>query len=273
MARKNNEDGTSLSEKAQKKELHELLLKQAKESGYHATRYLLSQSQSLTKSLNANSNTNSTLALSSLHLISLVISTTADDCQPLDEDDEFVQFSVQKLDQSGIGGAAGITSFVKLWFETRKQYTLFPSVTVERLRYLSKAGATIVKLLIKVGELEEFEEGKIDSDFMCEDEGGEGAESSTSASEEDARELNQAMADAMKERRKEDGTVTGKTRAQKKKEKKKQKKRKVPGGAQVETTDDDEQGPNVSEPKWKARSSRFFSAVPVLTPGLESSQQ
>ncbi|KAH8923963.1 hypothetical protein BT69DRAFT_1280989, partial [Atractiella rhizophila] len=152
----------------------------ANQSGYDATRYLISESQSLIKSLNTfRLDTNSTLALSSLHLLSLVMSTTADEPQPLDEDDEFVQFSTQQLNTAGIGGGAGISSFVKLWFETRKQQAAFPSLTVKRLRYLNKVGATIVTILIEVGELEEYEEDKRDLDFVPEEEAEDGVGAET----------------------------------------------------------------------------------------------
>ncbi|KAH8930664.1 hypothetical protein BT69DRAFT_1345124 [Atractiella rhizophila] len=152
------------------------------------------------------------------------MSTTADEPQPLDEDDEFVQFSAQQLKTAGIGGGAGISSFVKLWFETRKQHAAFPSLMVELLRYLNKVGATIVTILIEVGELEEYEEDMWDLDFVPEEEEEDGVGAGAMEEEEDGREMNQATADAMKERRKEDGTQKGKTRAQKKKEQKKKKK-------------------------------------------------
>ncbi|KAH8930515.1 hypothetical protein BT69DRAFT_1345142 [Atractiella rhizophila] len=114
--------------------------------------------------------------------------------------------------------------FVKLWFETRKQHEAFPSLMVERLRYLNKVGATIVTILIEVGELEEYEEDNRDLDFVPEEEEEDGVGAGAMEEEEDGREMNQATADAMKERRKEDGTQKGKTRAQKKKEQKKKKK-------------------------------------------------
>ncbi|KAH8925947.1 hypothetical protein BT69DRAFT_1401009 [Atractiella rhizophila] len=226
LARKN----TKMEHRCRKERRRNSYMKYANQSGYDATRYLISESQSLIKSLNDISDTNSTLALSSLHLLSLIMPTTADEPQPLDEDDEFVH---SQLNTAGIGGGAGISSFVKLWFETRKQHTAFPLLRVERLRYLNKVGATIVTILIEVGELEEYEEDKQDLDFVPEEEEEDGVGAGATEEEEDGREMNQATADAKKERRKEDGTQKGKTRAQKKKEQKKKKKQKVPGAVQV----------------------------------------